>query len=193
MFTGIIEGKAIVHRVEKKGGKVLFEIELPRRVAGSLKTGSSLAVNGACLTVVTKKGNKVAFNLLQETMKRTSLGSALVKAHVNVERPLKTGSRIDGHFVLGHVDGLGRVEKILSKGAEKNFVISYPKNLKRFFVEKGSVAVDGISLTLGKVTPAAFWIHCIPHTLKSTNLSTLRVGDRVNLEADLLAKLILKK
>jgi riboflavin synthase len=193
MFTGIIEGRGLVKTIRNKGVKVLLEIEIPKRVASSLKIGSSLAVNGVCLTVVSKRGGSVGFHLLKETLKRTSFGELEPKGIVNVERPMKKNARVDGHFVLGHVDGLGTVKKILAKGAEKNFLIAYPKSLSKYFVEKGSVAIDGISLTIGKISADGFWIHCIPHTLKSTNLSTLEVGSKLNLETDILAKLVLQK
>lgn len=193
MFTGIIEGRGIVKKIRNKGTKVLLEIEIPKRVASSLKIGSSLAVNGVCLTVVSKKASVIGFNLLKETLKRTSFGELEPKGIVNVERPMKKNARVDGHFVLGHVDGLGVVEKIHANGAEKNFLIAYPKPLRRYFVEKGSVAIDGVSLTIGKISAEGFWIHCIPHSLKSTNLDTLKIGSKVNLEADILAKLILQK
>lgn len=191
MFTGIIEVKGRVRGWRRAKGAVdILEIEAAR-VSKNLKIGGSLAVNGACLTVTKKRGTHLFFNLVKETKKRTALQNLKPGDPVNLERPLSFGQRMEGHFVLGHVDGVGEVRKVLSKGGEKSFLISFPHALKPYMVEKGSVAVDGVSLTLGKVKGGSFWIHCIPHTLRHTLFGSYQVGSRVNLEADIIAKLVL--
>jgi len=168
----------------------VLEIEAPA-VSKGLKIGGSLAVNGACLTVTGKKGSRLFFSVVEETKRRTALGRLKPGDPVNLERPLKFGQRMEGHFVLGHVDGVGEVRRVLSKGGERSFLISFPRPLTPYMVEKGSVAVDGVSLTLGKVRGGSFWIHCIPHTLRSTLFGAYRGKSKVNLEADILAKLVL--
>ena len=190
MFTGIVESlgrvKALRPAGRRRAGRL--DIEAPK-AAGSLRKGSSLSVNGACLTVIGKSGKKLSFDLVQETERRTALGRLRPGDRVNLERPLRYNRRIEGHFVLGHVDGVGRVVKVAQKGNEKSFLVQFPRRLRRYFVEKGSVAVDGVSLTLGKVSGNRFWVHGIPHTLKSTNFGGYRTNTLVNIEADILAKL----
>ena len=184
MFTGIVETLGLVRAV----GKSIIEIDAPE-ISKDLKIGGSLAVNGVCLTVVKKNGARVSFNLAVETRKRSTLGLLKKGVRVNLERPLKNNSRIEGHFVLGHVDGMGQIVKIFEKPKEKSFCIGFPKRLRHTLVEKGSVTVDGASLTIGKVSGGSFWIHCISHTLQHTNFQFYRQHTRVNLEADILAKL----
>lgn len=188
MFTGIVEGTGVVRTRSRFG----LEIEAPKRLS-NLSTGASLAVDGTCLTVVSRAGSRLRFHVVAETRRRTTLGTLSAGTRVNLERPMKSGARFDGHFVLGHVDGIGRVREILGNRRRKSVRISFPKKLGRYFVEKGSVSVNGASLTLGKVGKDSFWIHLIPHTLKATNLGRLDVDSKVNLEADILAKLLLKK
>lgn len=184
MFTGIVEAKG---RVKKIAPGVL-EIDAGR-AAGGLRTGGSLAVNGACLTVVKKKGTRLFFDVVPETLRRTDLGRLKAGDSVNLERSLRFGARVEGHFVLGHVDGLGRVERVRRGKNGRDFFVTFPRALRPYLFEKGSVAVDGVSLTLGKVSAAGFWVHLVPHTLRSTVLGDCRPGTAVNLEADLLAKL----
>ena len=130
---------------------------------------------------------------MTETLNRSTLGSLKKGTPLHLELPLKAGARLDGHFVQGHVDGTGEVLVIMRKGGEKSARILYPKRLGRYFFEKGSVTVDGVSLTIGKIKGDSFWIHLVPHTLKSTNFENLVVGSKVNLEADMLAKLVGKQ
>lgn len=185
MFTGIIEAIGTVDRIVEGKKQTLFVIQAPFK---KLKLGSSLAVNGVCLTVIGQEKNFYSFNLLNETKKKTNLSRLKKGSRVNLERPLKIGSRVEGHLVQGHVEGVGQIQKIIHRGNEKSFLIAYPKKLKRFFIEKASVAVDGISLTLGKVNPSTFLVHCVPHTLRSTVAHTYKAGSFVNIEADLLSK-----
>jgi len=188
MFTGIIEAAG---RVRGFSGARL-EIEVPRNLA-RLKKGASLAVNGTCLTVAGRSAGTLRFDVVAETRRRTALGILKHGDRVNLERPLKVSSRLDGHFVLGHVDGVGRVKRLTPEKKGMSALVSFPAPIRRFLVEKGSVTVDGVSLTLGKVSKPGFWIHLVPHTLKVTSLGGLKPGTRVNLEADVLAKLVLNR
>lgn len=184
MFTGIIEALGTVKNFD---GETLA-IEIPaswKRV----QIGSSIAVHGACLTVVKQKGRRLFFNVIGETRARTVLGRLRPGDRVNLERAMRYGDRFEGHMVLGHVDGAGTIARISRSGKQTSFLVRAPKNLRKFLVEKGSVAVNGVSLTLGRVRPAGFWVHLIPHTLEVTQLGRLKMGDNVNLEADILAKL----
>lgn len=189
MFTGIIEGQARVVRLKKRGRDARLTLQVPAAFA-KLRSGSSVSVNGACLTVSGKGRGKLSFDLLSETMRRTAFSNLSPATPLNLERALRWGRRIEGHFVQGHVDGLGRVLKILTQSREKSFQISFPRRLKRYFLEKGSVAVNGVSLTIGRVRPGSFWVHVIPTTLKKTNLGQTQAGDLVNLETDILLKLL---
>ncbi len=190
MFTGIIETRGIVRSAFFSSVRAsMLEIE-PQKTLLGLKIGSSVAVNGACLTVFKKRGKRLFFQLVRETLHRTTLGGLKAGEKVNLERSMRVGARFEGHKVLGHVDGVGRVRKILeSRKNEKSIFIAFPGKFRPFLVEKGSIAVDGVSLTLGKVSKGGFWVHCIPHTLKITSLGGCKPGSRVNLETDVLAKL----
>lgn len=187
MFTGIIEKKARVLSLKKTKKGTRLALRVPGAFA-KLRMGSSVAVNGACLTVCGRGRGMLSFDLLNETLKRTAFGTLRPGDALNLERALRWNKRIEGHFVQGHVDGTGRILRILCGSREKSFEISFPRKLNKFFVEKGSVAVNGVSLTLGKILPGAFWVHVIPMTLKKTNLGQLKAGDAVNLEADMLLK-----
>lgn len=190
MFTGIIEHLGKVTRFEKGNAKkdtLILSVPSPLR---RLKAGASLAVNGACLTVAGHSAGRLHFHLLKETRDRTALGDLRPGDRVNLERPLKASSRLDGHFVLGHIDGTGTVGRMSVCAGDRSFFILYPPTLRRYLVEKGSIALDGISLTLGRIDKKGFWVHCIPHTVRSTRLQTLERGQRVNLETDILAKLL---
>ena len=188
MFTGIVEKMGMVETLRAASlHQDRRRLSLRPPVGwGRLPLGSSIAVDGACLTVSGRAGGILFFDLVKETLKRTHFSSLRPGDFVNLERALRASQRIEGHFVQGHVDGLGQVLKVLCKGREKSFQISFPGALKRYFIEKGSVAVNGVSLTIGKVRPGAFWVHVIPHTLKKTNLHTWEKGSLVNLETDRL-------
>ncbi len=192
MFTGIIEMTGKVRGLRKTGRRVVLEID-SAKAARSLKKGGSISVNGACLTLVSKKGPRISFDLIAETRKRTTLGALEPGDTVHLELPLRWKGALDGHFVQGHVDGVGTVRRVTAKGPEKSFFIAYPASVRRHLAEKGSVAVDGVSLTLGKITKDGFWVHCIPHTLKATRLKAFERGARVNLEADILSKMSKKR
>lgn len=191
MFTGLIEEQGRVEILEKKRNLFVLKISASKILKGT-KKGDSIVVNGVCLTVVeVKKPRSLSFEMMKETIEKTTLQYVKPGSVVNLERALRAGSRLGGHFVTGHADGMGRIEKIVKQKNYVEFQISFDKSLKQFLVPKGSVAVDGVSLTVGKVKPAFFSIYLIPYTLKITNLGLRKEGDRVNIETDLLAKYIL--
>jgi riboflavin synthase len=187
MFTGLIEEVGTVARVESTpSGHTLF-IDVGSRARG-LRKGDSLAVNGCCLTVARLTGRAARFELLEETWQRTNLRFCTPKSRVNLELALRAGSRLGGHFVTGHIDATGRITRWEKSGADHVLEISSPASIARHLIPKGSIAVDGISLTLAETTPRGFRVWIIPHTLAATNLATRQVGDLVNLESDLRAK-----
>ena len=194
MFTGLVETVGVVKSACSLPNQrsTLFEIQASR-LLGSLKIGGSLCVNGVCLTIIKKRGRNIFFNVVSETKKRSTLLFLKTGNLVNLERPLRTNGRIEGHFVLGHVDAVGVVRRVVTKKNEKSFLISFPKRLNPYVLEKGSIAVDGVSMTLGRLEDNSFWVHCIPHTLKSTNFRNFREKTSVNLEADILAKMAAKQ
>jgi len=190
MFTGIIEECGRVGRGDSpKDSRFVVE---SKHISREIRIGGSVAVNGVCLTVVRISRNRLFFNLLEETKRRSGLGSLKPGDPVNLEQALRPTSRMEGHFVLGHVDGRGRIRKVVPSGNEKSFLVEFPKAVADYVIEKGSIAVDGVSLTIGKVRSRAFWIHCIPHTLKVTNFHRYEAGTEVNLEADVLLKFLKK-
>ena len=185
MFTGIVEEVGVVAKISDNGMTVRAT-----QVTEDLKLGDSIAVNGACLTAVSFDRTEFSVDLSPETMRRTSLGQLSVGGPVNLERALLASDRMGGHIVQGHVDGTGRIMSTKRDGDSTIFRIKVPKRLNRYIVEKGFVAVDGISLTVVKIGASSFTLAVIPYTLKNTNLAALSVGDRVNLEADILAKYV---
>ena len=185
MFTGIVEEVGVVAKISDNGMTVRAT-----QVTEDLKLGDSIAVNGTCLTAVSFDRTEFSVDLSPETMRRTSLGQLSVGGPVNLERALLASDRMGGHIVQGHVDGTGRVMSTKRDRDSTIFRIRVPKRLNRYIVEKGFVAVDGISLTVVKLGASSFTLAVIPYTLKNTNLAALSVGDRVNLEADILAKYV---
>ena len=193
MFTGIVEERGQVLGIRRTPSSIQLEIQAGP-MARSLRLGASLAVNGCCLTVVgvrrNSKGAQLQFDLLQETWKRTSFQSLKVGGGVNLERALAVNGRLDGHFVTGHIDGLGKVTKIVPAGGDHLVTVEAPPEVSRYLLFKGSIAVDGISLTVAKVVGRRFQVCIIPHTWKLTNLTEKVTGSLVNLEADLLGKYV---
>ena len=185
MFTGIVEEVGVVAKISDNGMTVLAT-----KVTEDLKLGDSIAVNGTCLTAVSFDRTEFSVDLSPETVRRTSLGRLSVGGPVTLERALLASDRMGGHIVQGHVDGTGRIMSTKRDGDSTIFRIRVPKRLNRYIVEKGFVAVDGISLTVVKIGASSFTLAVIPYTLKNTNLAALSVGDRVNLEADILAKYV---
>jgi riboflavin synthase len=191
MFTGLIEdvGKIASLRLSKRSAVLAVEARLP---VGAMELGASIAVNGACLTVV-KKGKRIfTVDVSPETLKRTSLGILGTDSLVNLERPMRLQDRLGGHLVTGHVDGVAIVESIETRDAFTFFTFRVPVELGTLLVSKGSVAVDGISLTVNECSRRRFSVAIIPFTLQHTNLRARRVGDKVNIETDLIGKYVHK-
>ena len=185
MFTGIVEEVGIAAEVGEHRLTVRAEM-----VLDGLKLGDSMSVNGACLTVVELKSSAFSVDLSPETIRRTSLGDLSAGQKVNLERPLAVTDRLGGHIVQGHVDGTGRVTSWRPEGDSMILRVRCPKRLMPYIVEKGFVAVDGISLTVVKKGASSFILSLIPYTLQNTNLQGKAAGDRVNLEADIVAKYV---
>ena len=186
MFTGLIEAVGTVNALEPRGDEAA-RLVLDAPFARELALGESVAVNGCCLTVTGKEG-VISFDLLMETLNRTSLGDLKAGSRVNLERALRADGRFGGHFVQGHVDTTAEVLAAERKGQDLNLEIAIPSGGSRYFIEKGSIAVNGISLTVASLGENRFGLWIIPHTLQETNIGDLKAGDRVNLEYDLIAK-----
>jgi riboflavin synthase len=187
VFTGIIETTGRVDRIARGGGGARLTLATARPLA-RLALGESIAVDGACLTVVARRGRRFTVELSPETLRRTTLGALAPRARVNLERALRVGDRLGGHVVLGHVDGVGALVAIEPEGDWVRYRFRAPKALEPYLVEKGSIAIDGVSLTVFDCRRGAFSVALIPHTLAVTTLGARRPGDRVNLEADVLLK-----
>jgi riboflavin synthase len=195
MFTGIVEETGTIERIKPAAKSI--ELTVRAHLCGrGLKPGASLAVNGCCLTVVklASRGQSLLaqFDLLKETWQRTNLQFAKPGSRVNLERPLRTDGNLGGHFVTGHIDGIGRITRWERMGQDHVLDIAAPADVLRYVVFKGSMAVDGISLTVAGVQRKGFRIWIIPHTYEVTALRERKVGDAVNLEADLLGKYVEK-
>lgn len=188
MFTGIVEGIGTIADVKSTGGGHRVRVETP--LASSMNIGDSLAVNGVCLTVILIDGGLVIADVGPETSRITTLGMLQRGQEVNLERPLKSDGRFDGHFVQGHVDGIGTLEEIRTEGESRWLTIGYPPNLAPYLVRKGSVAVDGISLTVAGLGERQFDVMVIPFTWEHTSLKGLRKGDKVNIEGDMIGKYV---
>ncbi len=183
MFTGIIEETGRVQA--RQQGHLTLEAPL---VAADIAVGDSLAVDGCCLTLTGREGGRLRFDLLGETLDRTNLGDRQPGDRVNLERALAVGGRLGGHFVQGHVDATGRVLEFSERGADRRLVVEMPREQARYAVMKGSIAINGVSLTIAELTAESLGVWLIPHTLAGTNLGDFQPGTRVNLEFDLLAK-----
>ena len=191
MFTGIIEELGVVGKIETSREPRLFSIKA-KMIAEDLKKGDSVSVNGACLTVVDVKKGSFSVEAIEETLKRTNLGHLRPADKVNLEGALKAGAKISGHFMTGHVDGLGT---ILSKKEENGAIsieVAAEKDLLDGIVQKGSIAVDGVSLTIAEIKQSSFSVYIIPHTAQATTLGFKKTGDKVNLEIDMLGKFVRK-
>ncbi len=191
MFTGIVEetGSVVSFEEGAQAWRLLLEV---KEVVKDLKLGDSVAVNGCCLTVVEMNGNQIAFDLLAESVRLTSIDGIGPGAKVNLERALLPSSRMGGHFVSGHVDGTGVIEAIEPRGKDRFFRIKPDAENLKYIIHKGSITVDGISLTVAEVDDESFAIWLIPHTMERTNLHTKKRGERVNLEYDLIGKYVEK-
>jgi riboflavin synthase len=190
MFTGLVEALGTVRELTADGAGRVLTLSAP--FAAQLALGESVAVNGTCLTVVAHDTATCRFEVGPETLRRTNLGELRVGDRVNLERSLRVGDRLGGHWVQGHIDGVGRIERRAPDGPWLGVWFSCPPELAAQMVPKGSVAVDGVSLTLVEVTAGGFSVALIPHTLDHTTLGFKRPGDAVNLETDILAKYVWK-
>jgi len=188
MFTGIIKGIGRVAALEQRGGDTRLAIDRGDTDLGSVALGDSIAVSGVCLTAAELEGNRFAADVSQETLSLTTLGALEVGSRVNLEGALRAGEPLGGHLVSGHVDGFGVLETREPDARSWRLVFSVPPQLKRFFAPKGSVCVDGISLTVNEVDGARFGVNIVPHTMEHTTLGERAVGDRVNLEIDVIAR-----
>jgi len=190
MFTGLVESLGEVISLEERGEQA--RLTLKAGFSGEVALGDSVAINGCCLTVVEYNTETLAFDLLKQTLKVTSLGELKVGSVVNLERALAVGDRLGGHFVQGHVDDLGRIIDLSEEGQDHRYEVALPTSISKYCIPKGALCLDGISLTIAELTEnsAVFWI--TPHTFISTNLKTKKVGDTINLEADMLAKYVEK-
>jgi riboflavin synthase len=189
MFTGLIEevGQVLWIRATERGTQL--QIAAPH-IATGIRTGDSVAVNGCCLTVSAHRREQVTFDLLEETLARTTLKNLRPDARVNLERPLSANGRLGGHFVQGHVDCAAQILSFGETGNDYRLEVELTAEFSHYVAHKGSVAINGISLTVAEVLPASFAAFIIPHTKRNTNLETARGGDRVNIEFDVLAKYV---
>ncbi len=184
MFTGLIEGIGEILRVRKSSMKMELTVRLPFTV----NTGDSVSIDGVCLTVKEVSSNIARFDVVKETMDRSTLRFLREGKKVNLERALKVDGRFGGHIVLGHVDGIGKIKEIKKEKEETLLIINYPKEIESFIALKGSIAIDGISLTISDVNKMEFFVNIVPYTLENTTLKFKNEGDYVNIEVDVIAR-----
>lgn len=189
MFTGLIEEVGRVVSVQRRSQHAVLTIRGPK-VVSDAAIGDSIAVSGVCLTATTLRGDIFAVDVSAETMRRSTFDRITSGQQVNLERAMRLGDRFGGHIVQGHVDGVGTIRSITPEGGSHKLTIAAPPEVMRYVVEKGSVTVDGISLTIAGADSETFWIALIPQTMKDTTLIHAKPGTRVNLEADMLAKYV---
>jgi riboflavin synthase alpha subunit len=190
LFTGIVQAIGRIARLEARGDGIDLELEVPGPFTEGIRIGDSISVDGCCLTVAALRDRRLLFQAVPETLSRTSLGARAVGDGTNLERALRADGRLDGHIVQGHVDGVGRVERVERRGDDVRIRIACAPELARLLVQKGSVAVDGVSLTVVDPDPGGFSVALIPHTLQETTLGRRAAGERVNLELDVLGKYV---
>jgi riboflavin synthase len=189
MFTGLIEELGAVRCIEAVNAGTRMQISAPQ-CAGDVRVGDSVAVNGCCLTVYAKDGERLVFDLLRETVERTNLNRLQDGSRVNLERALRADARLGGHFVQGHIDCTAAIISFEQRGADYRLELELPRDFAQYIARKGSIAIDGISLTVAEILPQSFAVWIIPHTKQHTNLHSARAGDLVNLEFDVLAKYV---
>ena len=187
MFTGLIQEVARVEGVDRREGILRLTLRAPMTTE-KIKIGDSVAVNGCCLTAVELKAPLVSFEAVPETLQRTALGQLKAGNPINLELPLTLGEGLGGHYVQGHVDGTAEVLSLIPEGEGKRLKVRLPNGLVKYVVEKGSIALDGISLTVAAIQGNEMEAALIPHTLENTNLKSIKPGDRLHVEADMLAK-----
>ncbi|MFH1010948.1 MAG: riboflavin synthase [bacterium] len=191
MFTGLIEEIGKVDLVQRRKGTLRLGIVSPH-IAADLKVGDSVAISGVCITVVSCDAHRFECDIMEETVRKTTLGNPQAGDLVNLERALPAGGRFGGHFVQGHVDGLGTVRRVLSGESERKFEVLLPQELAKYVVSTGSIAIDGVSLTVARVDGLRVTIALIPHTWENTTLGKLRAGAKVNIEVDIIGKYVEK-
>jgi riboflavin synthase len=189
MFSGIVEGKARVRKVEKAGGNVRLAIDFGR-AATKIRNGDSVSINGICLSVVSRKGAVLSFDAIAETLRKTNIGELVPGSSVNYETSMSSADLIGGHLVTGHVDGTGTIVETDDEDGSMKMVISVPSSIGSMVMEKGLIAVDGISLTPANVSDNRFTLYLIPDTLKKTTIAAKKPGERVNIELDIFGKYI---
>jgi len=189
VFTGIVRELGMVVEVEEAAGGRALVVSAPE-TAGRTKLGDSVAIDGVCLTATRVDGGSIAFHAVPETIARSTLGELGVNEPVNVEPALRAGEELGGHYVQGHVDAVGRIQSVEAEGVGLRVFVEAPDDVLRYCVEKGSITVDGVSLTVAELADDAFAVALVPHTLEGTTLSDVRPRQRVNLEADVLAKYV---
>jgi riboflavin synthase len=189
MFTGIIENIGVVKTLIRSRKELI--IQSPE-ISSQIKEGDSLAINGVCLTLVKKEKKLLYFFLSEETIEKTNLGLLRPGNKVNLEKPLTLQSLLSGHLITGHIDGRGKVIKIIPRGKGRRISISYPADLKKYIIPKGSIAINGVSLTIASLSENFLEIELIPFTLENTNLNQLKAGDIINIECDLIGKYIIQ-
>ena len=187
MFTGIIREVGTIKKISRKKGNIIFLIE-SKKLLKTRKIGDSIAVDGVCLTIINIKKNLFETEAIPETLKRTTLSIRKTNDKVNLELPITEKEALEGHIVQGHVDDTGTVEDKKNEGNSKILKIQFPQHLKKYIALKGSIAINGVSLTISDLTKNTFNVSLIPHTLKNTNLGLLKKGNKVNLEVDILAR-----
>ena len=187
MFSGIVEKTGIIKKIKNRDGKIYFTIET-KNFLRDIKIGSSISCDGVCLTVVKKTVRDFVVELMPETLKLTKFSNSKIGDLINLEKSLKVSDRVDGHFVMGHIDGVGEIKKIINDEEYTNLIIKVPQRLIKYLAYKGSASVNGVSLTISGVGKLWFKVSLITHTLKITNLSKLKAGDKVNIEIDMLAR-----
>ena len=192
MFSGIVEAKGKVLSVARRHGAAVLRLSAPPKIRRGLKKGDSISVCGVCLTVRSPGIGRIDCDLLAQTRRKTTLGKIRAGAAVNLERSLRFGDRMGGHFLYGHVDGIGSVAAVRRQKSDRVVTIRYPAKFAKYLVEKGSVGADGVSLTVAYLNGGSFRVHLIPHTLASTTLGGWKAGDKINLEFDVAAKYLWK-
>lgn len=192
MFTGLVEGRGTVTELTPEGSAIRLGVQIAEAMGGECHVGDSVAINGCCLTVIEVADRCWTFQAGSETLSKTNLGDLKVGGVVNLERPLTATAELGGHFVQGHVDGVGTVSSVTWDGEWVEMWFEVPPPLAEQLVPKGSVAVDGVSLTVVDVTQDGFSVALIPHTLEITTLGVRQIGDAVNIETDILGKYVLK-
>jgi riboflavin synthase len=187
MFTGIINHTGLFKGYRR--GKQEITIEAPS-IISQIEVGASLAVNGVCLSLIKKENKALFFNLSQETLQKTNMDSLRHGERLNLEQPLTLSSPLSGHIITGHVDSRGKVLLMAQKKAGKRLKVSFPQELRPYFIPEGSVALNGVSLTIARLSPSSFDVELIPITLKNSNLGNLKRGDAVNVECDMIGKYV---